>query len=53
MTWSIQIVMEAALRDLGVQVLTAGDGEEALELLERQTVDVVFHGLPLCPGSGD
>ena len=37
-----QIVMEAVLRDLGVQVLTAGSGEQALELLEQRAVDLVF-----------
>ena len=37
-----QIVMEAVLRDLGVQVLTVGSGEQALELLEQKGVDVVL-----------
>jgi CheY-like chemotaxis protein len=37
-----QIVMEAVLRDLGVQVLTAGSGEEALELQEQASVDLVL-----------
>ena len=37
-----QIVMEAVLRDLGVQVLTAGSGEQALDLLEQRAVDLVL-----------
>jgi CheY-like chemotaxis protein len=37
-----QIVMEAVLRDLGVQVLTAGSGEDALDLMEERGVDLVL-----------
>jgi len=37
-----QIVMEAVLRDLGVQVLTADGGEQALNLLEHEAVDLVL-----------
>ena len=37
-----QIVMEAVLRDLGVQVLTAGSGEDALDLMEQRAVDLVL-----------
>jgi signal transduction histidine kinase/CheY-like chemotaxis protein len=37
-----QTVMEAMLRDLGVQVLTAGSGEQALELLEKRAIDLVL-----------
>ena len=37
-----QIVMEAVLRDLGVQVLTADSGEQALDLLEQKAVDLVL-----------
>ena len=37
-----QVVMEAVLRDLGVQVITAGGGEQALDLLEHSTVDLVL-----------
>ena len=37
-----QIVMEAVLRDLGVQVLTADGGEQALDLLEQRAVDLVL-----------
>ena len=37
-----QIVMEAVLRDLGVQVLTADSGERALDLLEQEAVDLVL-----------
>jgi len=37
-----QIVMEAVLRDLGVQVLTAGSGQQAFDLLEQTTVDLVL-----------
>jgi len=37
-----QVVMEAVLRDFGIQVLTAGSGEQALELLEQKGVDVVL-----------
>ena len=37
-----QIVMEAVLRDLGVQVLTADSGEQALDLLEHEAVDLVL-----------
>jgi len=37
-----QVVMEAVLRDIGVQVLTAGSGERALELLEQSAVDLVL-----------
>jgi signal transduction histidine kinase/ActR/RegA family two-component response regulator len=37
-----QLVMEAVLRDLGVQVLTADSGEQALDLMEQRTVDLVL-----------
>jgi signal transduction histidine kinase/CheY-like chemotaxis protein len=37
-----QIVMEAVLRDLGVRALTAGSGEQALQLLAEEAVDVVL-----------
>ena len=37
-----QIVMEAVLRDLGVQVLTADGGEQALNLLEHEAIDLVL-----------
>jgi CheY-like chemotaxis protein len=37
-----QVVMEAVLRDLGVQVVTAGSGEQALDLLEQRAVDLVL-----------
>ena len=37
-----QIVMEAVLRDLGVQVLTADSGEQALDLMEQRAVDLVL-----------
>ena len=37
-----QIVMEAVLRDLGVQVLTADSGEQALGLLEHEAIDLVL-----------
>jgi CheY-like chemotaxis protein len=37
-----QTVMEAVLRDLGVQVLTADSGEQALDLLEQRAVDLVL-----------
>jgi len=37
-----QIVMEAVLRDLGVRALTAGSGEQALQLLNEQVVDLVL-----------
>ena len=37
-----QIVMEAMLRDLGVQVLTAGSGEQALDLMEQRAVHLVL-----------
>jgi len=37
-----QIVMEAVLRDLGVQVLTADSGEQALNLLEQKAIDLVL-----------
>ena len=30
------------LRDLGVQVLTAGGGEQALDLLEQRAIDLVL-----------
>jgi len=35
-------VMEAVLRDLGVQVLTADGGEQALNLLEHEAIDLVL-----------
>jgi hypothetical protein len=37
-----QIVMEAVLHDLGVEVLTAGSGAQALALLEQSAVDLVL-----------
>jgi signal transduction histidine kinase/ActR/RegA family two-component response regulator len=37
-----QTVMEAMLRDLGVQVLTAGNGEQALDLMGQRAVDLVL-----------
>jgi signal transduction histidine kinase/CheY-like chemotaxis protein len=37
-----QIVMGAVLRDLGVGVLTADSGKQALELLEQQAIDLVL-----------
>ena len=37
-----QIVMEAVLRDLGVRALTAGSGEQALQRLSEEAVDVVL-----------
>jgi len=37
-----QIVMEAMLCDLGVQVLTADSGEQALDLMEQRAVDLVL-----------
>ena len=37
-----QLVMEAVLRDLGVHVLAAGSGEQALDLLDQETVDLVL-----------
>ena len=37
-----QIVMEAVLRDLGVQVLMADSGEQALDLLEQEAIDLVL-----------
>jgi CheY-like chemotaxis protein len=37
-----QLVMEAVLRDLGVQVLTADSGEQALDLMEQRAVDLVL-----------
>jgi len=37
-----QVVMEAVLRDLGVQVLTADSGERALDLLEQEAIDLVL-----------
>jgi len=37
-----QLVMEAVLRDLGVQVLTADGGEQALDLMEQRAVDLVL-----------
>jgi CheY-like chemotaxis protein len=37
-----RIVMEAVLRDLGVQVLTADSGEQALNLLEHEAIDLVL-----------
>ena len=37
-----RIVMEAVLRDLGVQVLTADSGEQALEVMEQKAVDLVL-----------
>ena len=41
-----QIVMEAVLRDLGVQALMAGSGEQALDLLEQRSRRSGAHGLP-------
>jgi CheY-like chemotaxis protein len=46
-----QIVMEAVLRDLGVQVLTAGSGEQALNLLEQRAIDLVLMDCHM-PGMG-
>ena len=37
-----QIVMEAVLRDLGVHVLTADSGAQALSLLEHEAIDLVL-----------
>src|SRR6059058_1294222 len=37
-----QIVMEAVLRALGVRPLTAGSGEQALQLLNEEAVDLVL-----------
>jgi len=37
-----QILMETVLRDLGVRVLTADGGEQALNLLEHEAVDLVL-----------
>jgi len=37
-----QIVMEAVLRDLGLEVLTADGGKGALDLLEQNAFDVVL-----------
>jgi signal transduction histidine kinase/ActR/RegA family two-component response regulator len=37
-----QVVMEAVLRDLGVQVLTADGGEKALDLFAQNAVDLVL-----------
>ena len=37
-----QIVMRAVLRELGVEVLTADSGKQALELLEQQAIDLVL-----------
>jgi signal transduction histidine kinase/CheY-like chemotaxis protein len=37
-----QIVMESVLRDIGVQVLTASSGQEALKLLEQKAIDLVL-----------
>jgi signal transduction histidine kinase/CheY-like chemotaxis protein len=37
-----QIVMEAVLRDIGVQVLTASSGQEALDLLKQTSIDLVL-----------
>ena len=37
-----QIVMEALLDDLGVDALSAGSGEQALELLRRDAIDLVL-----------
>jgi len=37
-----QIVMQALLRDLGAQVLTADGGAQALKILEHEVVDLVL-----------
>jgi signal transduction histidine kinase/CheY-like chemotaxis protein len=37
-----QIVMEAVLRDFGVQVLTADSGKQALDLMEQGAVELVL-----------
>jgi CheY-like chemotaxis protein len=37
-----QIVMETVLRDLGVHVLTADSGKQALDLMEQGAVDLVL-----------
>ncbi|MGZ6693101.1 MAG: ATP-binding protein [Solirubrobacteraceae bacterium] len=37
-----RIMMEAVLRDLGAQVLTADSGEQALDLMEQKAVDLVL-----------
>ena len=49
-----QMVMGAVLCDLGVQVLTAGSGEQALELLQQGAVDLVLMaGHPWCGAGGN
>jgi DNA-binding response OmpR family regulator len=46
---SIRKIIEYALKDAGFQVLTAGRGDEALEVLARENVDLVVLDLML-PG---
>jgi len=41
-----QIVMRAVLRELGVEVLTADSGKQALEQLEQQAIDLVLMDCP-------
>jgi two-component system, OmpR family, alkaline phosphatase synthesis response regulator PhoP len=46
---SIRKIIEYALKDAGFQVLTAGRGDEALEVMSRENVDLVVLDLML-PG---
>ena len=46
---SIRKIVEYALKDAGFQVLTAGRGDEALDILSRESVDLVVLDLML-PG---
>jgi DNA-binding response OmpR family regulator len=46
---SIRTIVEYALRDAGFSVLTSGRGDEALDLLQREQVDLVVLDLML-PG---
>ena len=46
---SIRKIVEYALKDAGFQVLTAGRGDEALDILSRESIDLVVLDLML-PG---
>jgi CheY-like chemotaxis protein len=46
---SIRQTIEVIVNSVGMRTLTASSGEEALELCNRQSVDLV---LPRCPAAG-
>jgi DNA-binding response OmpR family regulator len=48
----ISLMVEDALEDAGFSVLTAPNADDALVILERDTVDVVFTDIDM-PGSMD